>query len=133
MTMPRGKALPQPTPETAPYWEGCKQHELRLQYCTNCQKHFFYPRIFCPTCWSTAVEWRKVSGKGTLSMADGKLLVLSERGELLVANPSPAGFKPIVRAQVVGGKCWTAPTLAHGKIYVRTGPGDLVCVDVSGK
>lgn len=80
------------------------------------------------------VKWTdKVSGKGTLSMADGKLLVLSERGELLVANPSPAGFKPIVRAQVVGGKCWTAPTLANGKIYVRTGPGDLVCVDVSGK
>ncbi len=80
------------------------------------------------------VKWTdKVSGKGTLSLADGKLLVLSERGELLVANPSPAGFKPIVRAQVVGGKCWTAPTLANGKIYVRTGPGDLVCVDVSGK
>ncbi|MGH2586983.1 MAG: zinc ribbon domain-containing protein, partial [Dehalococcoidia bacterium] len=43
MTAPRGKQLPVPTPETAPYWEGCKQHELRLQYCTNCQKHFFYP------------------------------------------------------------------------------------------
>ena len=80
------------------------------------------------------VKWTdKVSGKGTLSMADGKLLVLSERGELLVANLSPTGFKPISRAQVVGGKCWTAPTLANGKIYVRTGPGDLVCVDVSGK
>lgn len=80
------------------------------------------------------VKWTdKVSGKGSLSMADGKLIILSERGELLVANPSPAGFKPIVRAQVVGGKCWTAPTLANGKIYVRTGPGDLVCVDVSGK
>lgn len=80
------------------------------------------------------VKWTdKVSGKGTLSMADGKLIILSERGELLVANPSPAGFKPTARAQVVGGKCWTAPTLANGKIYVRTGPGDLVCVDVSGK
>lgn len=80
------------------------------------------------------VKWTdKVSGKGSLIMADGKLIILSERGELLVANPSPAGFKPISRAQVVGGKCWSAPTLANGKIYVRTGPGDLVCVDVSGK
>jgi hypothetical protein len=57
--------LPQPTPETAPYWEGTKAHELRLQYCTNCQKHVFYPRIFCPTCLSD-MEWRPVSGKGTL-------------------------------------------------------------------
>lgn len=80
------------------------------------------------------VKWTdKVSGKGSLILADGKLIVLTERGELLVANPSPDGFKPIARAQVIGGKCWTAPTLANGKIYVRTGPGDLVCVDVSGK
>lgn len=80
------------------------------------------------------VKWTdKVSGKGSLIIADGKLVVLSERGELIVANPSPEGFKPITRAQVVGGKCWAAPTLANGKIYVRTGPGDVVCVDVSGK
>ena len=80
------------------------------------------------------VKWTdKVSGKGSVMIADGKLVVLSERGELLVANPSPDGFKSIARAQVVGGKCWTTPTLANGKFYVRTGPGDLVCVDVSGK
>lgn len=80
------------------------------------------------------VKWTdKVSGKGSLILADGKLIVLTERGELIVANPSPEGFKPISRAQVVGGKCWAAPTLANGKIYVRTGPGDVVCVDVSGK
>ena len=66
MTMPRRKALPEPTPESAPYWEGAKAHELRIQFCTECQKHFFYPRIFCPTCLSDAVEWRTVSGKGTL-------------------------------------------------------------------
>src|SRR5581483_4805717 len=64
--MPRGKLLPEPTPESAPYWEGTKAHELRLQYCTDCQKFFFYPRIFCPTCLSDKVERRKVSGKGTL-------------------------------------------------------------------
>ena len=66
MTAPRGKPRPQPTPETAPYWEGCKQHELRIQFCTQCQRYFFYPRLFCPTCLSDAIEWRTVSGKGTL-------------------------------------------------------------------
>jgi hypothetical protein len=66
MSSPSGKMLPSPTPETAPYWEGAKAHELRIQFCTECNKHFFYPRIFCPNCLSDAVEWRKVSGKGTL-------------------------------------------------------------------
>ena len=66
MTSPARKLLPSPTPETAPYWEGAKAHELRIQYCGDCKKHFFYPRIFCPTCLGDNVEWRKVSGKGTL-------------------------------------------------------------------
>src|SRR3954471_8253816 len=67
MSAPRGKMLPQPTPETAPFWEGCKAHELRLQFCTDCSKFFFYPRALCPTCWGTNLEWRRVSGKGTLT------------------------------------------------------------------
>ena len=66
MTVPRGKPLPQPTPETAPFWDGCKAHELRLQHCSTCQKYIFYPRLFCPTCLGDALEWRRVSGKGTL-------------------------------------------------------------------
>jgi len=66
MTSPRSKMLPTPTPETAPYWEGTRAHELRLQFCTECREHFFYPRIFCPRCLSDAVEWRAVSGRGTL-------------------------------------------------------------------
>lgn len=66
MTARQGKPRPQPTPETAPYWEGCRQHELRIQFCTECQRYFFYPRLYCPTCLSDAVEWRAVSGRGTL-------------------------------------------------------------------
>lgn len=66
MTMPRGKPLPQPTPETAPYWEGCRQHELRIPHCNDCDTFFFYPRLYCPRCLSDAIEWRTVSGRGTL-------------------------------------------------------------------
>lgn len=66
MTISRAKPLPQPTPETAPYWDGCKQHELRIQFCTACQQYFFYPRLYCPKCLSDAIEWRSVSGKGRL-------------------------------------------------------------------
>ncbi|MCW5551013.1 MAG: PQQ-like beta-propeller repeat protein [Verrucomicrobiae bacterium] len=79
------------------------------------------------------VKWTEKSvGKGSLSMADGKLIVLSERGILMVAEATPAGFKPISRAQVLSGKCWTTPVLSNGKIYCRNAAGDVVCVDVSG-
>lgn len=66
VTTRRSKPLPQPTPETAPYWEGCKQHELRIQHCNDCQQYYFYPRPYCPNCLSDNTEWRTVSGKGTL-------------------------------------------------------------------
>ena len=58
--------VPIPTPETLPYWEGAKAGELRIQRCNACEKYYFYPRPYCPKCNSDDVEWRTVSGKGTL-------------------------------------------------------------------
>jgi outer membrane protein assembly factor BamB len=72
-------------------------------------------------------------GKGSLMVADGKLVGLSEKGELIIAEPTPAEFKPIARAQVLRGKCWTTPLLSNGHIYCRNAVGDVVCLDVSGK
>jgi outer membrane protein assembly factor BamB len=69
-------------------------------------------------------------GSGGVILAGGKLLALSGTGELMVVPATPAGFKPSARAQVLGGKCWTAPVLAHGLLYARNGRGDAVCVDL---
>jgi outer membrane protein assembly factor BamB len=78
------------------------------------------------------VAWSApISGTGTLIAAGGKLIVLSGRGELLVAEATPEAFKPLARCQVLGGKCWTAPVLSHGKIYCRNARGKIVCLDVS--
>lgn len=60
------KLLPEPTPETAPFWEGTKRHELRIQFCRDCQRYYFYPRPFCPRCLSDKTDWRTVSGRGKL-------------------------------------------------------------------
>jgi len=76
-------------------------------------------------------QWRHNGlGCGSLIASDGKLIVLSDSGELIIASASPQAYKPISRAQVLGGKCWTSPVLAHGRIYVRNARGDLACVDV---
>lgn len=78
------------------------------------------------------VNWsQRGLGKGSLMAADGKLIILSERGELVIADADPAAFRPQARAQVLGGRCWTQPVLSHGRIYCRNAAGDLVCVDVS--
>ncbi len=69
-------------------------------------------------------------GKGAHSVAGGKLIVLSEAGELVIAEASPKGFQALSRAKVLDGDvCWTMPVLANGLIYCRNHAGDLVCLD----
>jgi outer membrane protein assembly factor BamB len=88
----------------------------------------------CLDLQSGNVRWTERSlGKGSLIAADGKLIILGEKGQLVVAPASPGGFKPLARAQVLGGKCWTSPVLANGRIYCRNARGDLVCLNVTGK
>ena len=60
------KPLPQPTTISAPYWEGLKQHEVRIQQCEDHGHWLFFPRTHCPTCGSRRLAWRRVSGEGTL-------------------------------------------------------------------
>ena len=62
--MPR--MLPEPTPETRHFGEGCRDGELRLQRCVACKHSYFPPRAFCPKCANREVEIYAASGKATL-------------------------------------------------------------------
>ncbi len=82
------------------------------------------------------VKWaQKGFGKGSLMLADGKLIILSDKGKLAIAEASPTEYKELASAQILPKKkCWTVPVLANGRIYARNNPdGQLVCLDVSGK
>jgi uncharacterized OB-fold protein len=63
MTDP-ARPLPKPAPESRPFWESCRKHELRLQRCGCCHAYRFPPGVLCPECWGTDWEWVKVSGRG---------------------------------------------------------------------
>ena len=58
-------------------------------------------------------------GEGSLILADGHLIILSERGQLLLAKATPEGFEEVSRFQALEGKSWTSPALAGGKLYIR--------------
>lgn len=58
--------LPAATPDSAPFWEAARRHELRLQRCRGCAQAYFYPRNVCPHCLSADVEWFTASGRGRL-------------------------------------------------------------------
>ena len=58
--------LPTPDVETQPFWDAAKEGRLLIKQCRVCGKHHFYPRPFCPTCWSDDVDWVEASGLATL-------------------------------------------------------------------
>lgn len=60
------KRLPYVHGETENFWSGARRHELMIQRCRACLHYYFYPRDFCPSCFSFDVEWTKVSGLGTV-------------------------------------------------------------------
>ena len=60
------KPLPQPTPETQPFWDGAKAGELKLQRCADCDHVYFPARPFCPACSSRTVAWFTASGRARL-------------------------------------------------------------------
>jgi len=75
--------------------------------------------------------WReKALGKGAFMIANHKLIILSEKGELLIANASPQKFSALSRTKAVNGKTWVMPVLANGRIYCKNNSGQLVSFNV---
>jgi len=67
-----------------------------------------------------AERWKQRGfGFGSLILAGGKLVVLSDSGTLALLEATPEEYKQLGAIRVLGGKCWTAPTLANGRLYLR--------------
>lgn len=77
------------------------------------------------------VAWKhRGLGCGSLMIADGKLLILSDDGKLVVAKATPSGFEEIASSPILEGRCWTVPVLLGGRVYARSAKGKLVSVQL---
>ena len=63
---PYSKPLPAPDADSAPYWDGCKQHRLLIQRCEACASFRFPAGPVCPNCNSREARWMPASGRGTV-------------------------------------------------------------------
>jgi outer membrane protein assembly factor BamB len=69
-------------------------------------------------------------GHASVITADGKLFLLNDTGELILASAKKAGYEELGRATILGGEIgWTPPTLHRGRIFARN-HSRLVCVYV---
>lgn len=90
--------------------------------------------LVCIDLATGAKRWEEKTVKGgALIVADDKLIVLTEKGELVIADANPQGFKAEVRAKVLGNRCWVQPTLSGGRLFLKNNEGEVACVDVGGR
>lgn len=85
-------------------------------------------RLTCMDFETGEVKWKQAGlGCGSLMIADGSLLILSDRGDLVVADASPEEYREVTRSKILSGRCWTMPVLVNGRVYARNADGRAVC------
>ena len=107
-----------------------------LQSCSVLWQGFLYgfdeDRLKCIDFRDSSEHWsEKGLGRGSLSLcADGRMLLMSDKSELVIARAKPEAFDVIARAQVLSrSMCRTVPVLSNGWIYIRNAKGELACLD----
>lgn len=60
------RPMPVKTPTTAPFWDALAEHRIRIQYSPSSGAYVFYPRVRAPRTLADDLEWREISGMGTL-------------------------------------------------------------------
>lgn len=75
-------------------------------------------------------QWRQRGfGKGSLLLADRHLIILGEGGKLALVEATPNEYREKACFQLFDDKCWTVPTLAGGRLYLRN-QKEMVCLDL---
>lgn len=63
---PLQRPLPTPIDRTQPFWDGLREGKVNIQYSPSSDKWVFYPRSHAPLTLADDLEWREISGEGTL-------------------------------------------------------------------
>jgi len=69
---------------------------------------------------SGRIHWQERSiEKATFVWADQKLITLDQDGNLMIAHPSPQGFKIAAKAPLLTHLSWTPPVLVGTRLFIR--------------
>ena len=99
--------------------------KMKNQWATSVlhQGHIFgfdAERFTCLDAVSGKVRWSEAGfGRGSVVLADGLLFVLGEECDMALAQASSARFETTGVFHPLGDKCWTAPSIAGGRMYLR--------------
>ena len=75
----------------------------------------------CVELASGEIKWKERGfGPGNCILVGKKVVVLSDAGELVVAEADPSKYKELSRAKILRGKCWSTPAYSDGRVYIRS-------------
>jgi hypothetical protein len=111
-----------------PVWSG--DESLSAHYATPVFKDgFLYgyhgrqemgPELRCIEMKSGNVKWSTMRfGAGSILLVGGKLVVMREKGDLLIAEATPKGYKKLNEFKILDGVVRAYPALANGTLFVR--------------
>jgi outer membrane protein assembly factor BamB len=90
--------------------------------------------VRCIDAETGTIMWEIKMKTASITVADGKLIILNEKGKLTIAEANPSAYGEISNCTIpdqIGHEIWwTPPVLYRGFIYCRNDKGDLVCIDV---
>ncbi|MBT6483681.1 MAG: PQQ-like beta-propeller repeat protein, partial [Planctomycetaceae bacterium] len=67
-------------------------------------------------------------GHASVIVADGKLILFNDTGELILAKANPERCEVLARVSVLSGEiCWTPPALHRGRLFLRN-PTRAACL-----
>lgn len=85
--------------------------------------------LVCLDAASGEKRWEEKSVKGgALILAGGKLVVVSEKGDLVFAEARGDRFQQISRQTILSQRTWAQPVFANGRLYLRDNQGSFVCL-----
>jgi hypothetical protein len=88
------------------------------------------PILKCIDPMTQKVLWEKPGlGYATLIAADGKLLIVTTEGELILAALDVKAIRELARARLSNGTIRALPALANGRLYIRD-TNELKCFDL---
>jgi len=115
-----------------------EHNRMRNHFCSSIRQGdyvygFDQMDLVCMNVRGGEIVWREKGlrsfRKGSVALADGRLFVLGESGTLALADATPSGYREKASLRVSENKCWTAPIVAEGKIYVRD-ESQIVCLNL---
>ena len=89
-------------------------------------------RLACLDAQTGKGQWSAPGlGRGSLIAVNGYLIVLGEKGNMVIAPATQESYRPLGDAwPVLAGRCWTAPAFSRGRLLVRDAEGNVACLDL---